>query len=155
MKISGELSHKDGKSLNLSQDFRCVNINFDYENSPFLLFPDHHRTCAAAVAQQATPTPQLYSESTLRQLRELQKAALTSDYAYTRTAYLSNNIGPRLSGSPQAQRAVEVLSRRDAKAWTRVRLQKVMVPHWVRGEERGEIIEFSRAWLPARRKRSS
>src|SRR6186997_3734991 len=93
-------------------------------------------------AQQATPTPQLYSESTLRQLREIQKAALTSDYAYTRTAYLSNNIGPRLSGSPQAERAVEYVAAEMRKLGLEVRLQKVSVPHWVRGEEKAEIVEF-------------
>ena len=92
--------------------------------------------------QQASPTPPLYSETTLRQLRDIQKAALASDYAYTRTAYLSNNIGPRLSGSAQAQRAVEYVADQMRKLSVDVRLQKVMVPHWVRGEERGEIVEF-------------
>lgn len=94
------------------------------------------------IAQQVSPTPQLYSPGTLTQLRNIQKAALASDYAYTRTAYLSNNIGPRLSGSPQAQRAVEYVAGEMRKLGLDVRLQKVMVPHWVRGEERGEIIEF-------------
>jgi len=110
---------------------------------PFYFFLIITALVAATAGQQATPTPQLYSESTLRQLREIQKAALTSDYAYTRTAYLSNNIGPRLSGSPQAQRAVEYVAGEMRKLGLEVRLQKVMVPHWVRGEERGEIIEFS------------
>jgi hypothetical protein len=93
-------------------------------------------------AQQAAPTPQLYSDATLQRLREIQKAALASDYAYTRTGYLSNNIGPRLSGSPQAQRAVEYVADEMRKLGLEVRLQKVMVPHWVRGDERGSIVEF-------------
>ncbi|MFL6468754.1 MAG: peptidase M28, partial [Pyrinomonadaceae bacterium] len=92
--------------------------------------------------QQVSPTPQLYTEATFQQLRTLQKAALASDYAYTRTAYLSNNIGPRLSGSPQAQRAVEYVADEMRKLGLEVRLQKVMVPHWVRGEEKGSIVEF-------------
>ena len=96
----------------------------------------------STIAQQASPTPRLYSELTLRQLREIQKAALASDYAYSRTAYLSNNIGPRLSGSPQAQRAVEYVADEMRKLGLSVRLQRVMVPHWVRGEEHGEIVEF-------------
>ncbi len=60
-------------------------------------------------AQQPTPapTPNLYSEKTLTQLKQIQQTALNSDYAYKQTAYLSMNIGARLSGSPQAQRAVE------------------------------------------------
>ena len=92
--------------------------------------------------QQVSPSPQLYSPATIQNLRDIQRAALASDYAYTRTAYLSNNIGPRLSGSPQAQRAVEYVADEMRKLGLNVRLQKVMVPHWVRGEEHGEIVEF-------------
>lgn len=93
-------------------------------------------------AQQTAPTPVLYSERTLGELEQLQKAALASDYAYTRTRYLTNNIGPRLSGSAQANRAVEYVADEMRKAGFEVRLQKLMVPHWVRGIETGEIIEF-------------
>lgn len=94
-------------------------------------------------AQQPSPTPQLYSEATLRDLRAIQKAALTSDYAYKQTAYMTNNIGPRLSGSPQAQRAVEYVADEMRKLGLEVRLQKLTVPHWVRGAETGELIEWS------------
>lgn len=93
-------------------------------------------------AQQPTPTPTLYSEKTLENAGRLQSAALASDYAYRQTAYLSNNIGPRLSGSAQAERAVEYVADEMRKLGLEVRLQKIMVPHWVRGEERGELIEF-------------
>lgn len=75
-------------------------------------------------------------------MRSIQQAALVSDYAYKQTAYLSNNIGPRLSGSPQAQRAVEYVADELRKLGLEVRLQKLSVPHWVRGEEKGEIVEF-------------
>jgi hypothetical protein len=85
----------------------------------------------------------LYSEATLRELQALQKAALSCDYAYRQTGYLSNNIGPRLSGSPQAQRAVEYVADEMRKLGLEVRLQRVMVPHWVRGEERGELVEWN------------
>ena len=40
----------------------------------------------------------------------LQEAALASDYAYRQVAHLSNNIGPRLSGSAQAEKAVEYVA---------------------------------------------
>ncbi len=92
--------------------------------------------------QQPTPTPNLYSEKTLEQLKQIQAAALASDYAYKQTAYLSNNIGPRLSGSPQAQRAVEYVAAELKKLGLEVRLQKLTVPHWVRGEEKAELVEF-------------
>src|SRR5687767_7644225 len=93
-------------------------------------------------AQVATPTPRLYSAKTLEELKVIMRAALDSDYAYRQTAYLSNNIGPRLSGSPQAERAVQYVAAEMKKLGLAVRLQKLRVPHWVRGEEKGELIEF-------------
>jgi hypothetical protein len=93
-------------------------------------------------AQQANPTPLLYSEKTVAEMKRIQSAALSSDYAYRQTAYLSNNIGPRLSGSAQAERAVQYVAAELKKLGLDVRLQKVMVPHWVRGEEKGDLVEF-------------
>lgn len=95
-----------------------------------------------ASAQTASPTPMLYTEKTLRELKRIQEFALKSDYALRQTAYLSNNIGPRLTGSPQAERAVEYVAAEMRKMGLDVRLQKLTVPHWVRGEERGELVEF-------------
>ena len=96
----------------------------------------------AALGQQPTPTPELYSARTLRELEQLQKAALESNYAYRRVEYLTNNIGPRLSGSAQAQRAVDYVAAETKKAGLDVRLQRIMVPHWVRGVETGEVVEW-------------
>ncbi len=93
-------------------------------------------------AQVATPTPQLYTTKTIENMRRVQQAALASDYAYRQTAYLSNNIGPRLSGSPQAERAVQYVADELRKLGLEVRLQKLSVPHWVRGDEKAELVEF-------------
>ena len=93
--------------------------------------------------QSPTPTPELYSAATLDELARLQKAAMASDYAYTQVGYLANNIGPRLSGSAQAEQAVQYVAAQMRKLGLDVSLQKVMVPHWVRGEEHGELIEFA------------
>ncbi len=81
--------------------------------------------------------PQLSSE-----LKRLQQAALESDYALRQAAYLCNNIGPRLSGSPQAARAVEYVADQMRRLGLEVRLEKIMTPHWVRGAETGELVEF-------------
>jgi len=93
--------------------------------------------------QSPTPTADLYSVETLNELAALQKAAVSSGYAYTQVGYLSNNIGARLSGSPQAEQAVEYVTDQMRNLGLDVRLQKIMVPHWVRGEEHAELIEFS------------
>lgn len=94
-------------------------------------------------SQQSAPTPLLYSAKTIVELKKLHKAALESNYAFRRTAYLTNNIGPRLTGSLQAARAVEYVADEMRKAGLTVRLQKLTVPHWVRGIETGEIVQFT------------
>jgi len=98
---------------------------------------------ASVFAQNPTPTPVLYSEKTLADLQKIQQTSLASDYAYRQTSYLSNNIGPRLTGSVQAERAVQYVADEMRKLGLEVRLQKLTVPHWVRGEERGELVEWS------------
>ena len=75
-------------------------------------------------------------------LRKIFDEALLRGESYDNLRYLTGTIGPRLSGSPQAQLAVEWGKATMEKAgFDRVYLQEVMVPHWVRGsKERGEIV---------------
>src|SRR5213080_404138 len=89
-----------------------------------------------------SPTPPVFSPQTLSELKQLQKAALESDYAYRQVAHLANNIGPRLSGSAQAAKAVEYVTGELKALGCTVQLEKVMVPHWVRGEETAELVQF-------------
>ncbi len=76
----------------------------------------------------------------MRELRQLHEAALRSDYALRQTAYLANKIGPRLTGSIGAQRAVEYVAAEMRALGLEVTLEKVLVPHWVRGEETGALV---------------
>jgi len=89
-----------------------------------------------------TATPVVFSPQTLADLKRLQQAALNSDYAYRQVAHLANNIGPRLSGSAQAAKAVEYIANELKAIGCDVRLEKVMVPHWVRGEETAALMQF-------------
>ncbi len=89
-----------------------------------------------------SPTPPLYSAQTVQELAQLQQAALTSDYAYRQVAHLANNIGPRLSGSAQAQKAVEYVAGELKRLGLDAQLENVMVPHWVRGEETAALVQW-------------
>src|SRR6266699_3741343 len=89
-----------------------------------------------------TGTPIVFSPQTLADLKQLRQAALNSDYAYRQVAHLANNIGPRLSGSAQAAKAVEYVASELKAIGCEVQLEKVMAPHWVRGEETAALIEF-------------
>jgi carboxypeptidase Q len=67
-------------------------------------------------------------------------AALTSDRAYERLAYLTDQIGNRLSGSKSLERAIAwAIAEMKSDGLDNVRGEKVMVPHWVRGEESLEM----------------
>lgn len=69
-----------------------------------------------------------------QQIKELYETALTKGKAYDWLNYLSNQIGGRLSGSVQAQQAVEYTKLQlEALSLDRVWLQPIMVPKWVRG----------------------
>jgi len=89
-----------------------------------------------------TATPTVFSVQTLSDLKRLREAALKSDYAYREVAHLTENIGPRLSGSAQAAEAVEYVASELKAIGCEVRLEKVMVPHWVRGEETAALVQF-------------
>jgi carboxypeptidase Q len=68
-------------------------------------------------------------------------AALTSDRAYARLAHLTDHIGNRLSGSTSLEHAIEwALAEMKRDGLDNVRAEKVMVPHWVRGEESLEML---------------
>lgn len=97
---------------------------------------------SASIGQQAAPGSKLYSNETLSDLRGLQESALKSKYALNQTRYLSYNIGPRLTGSLQAERAIEYVAAEMRKLGLEVRLQELTVPHWVRGEEKAELTEW-------------
>ena len=112
----------------------------------FLCAPrvDAQQTPAVASSTNASPsaTPAVFSPQTLTDLKRLQQAALNSDYAYRQVAHLANNIGPRLTGSAQAAKAVEYVASELKAIGCEVQLEKVTVPQWVRGEETAALIEF-------------
>lgn len=91
---------------------------------------------------EPSPAPAPFSEQTLADLAKLQQAAIGSDYAYRQVAHLANNIGPRLTGSPQAQKAVDYVAGELKALGLDVTLEPVMTPHWVRGEETASLVEY-------------
>lgn len=68
--------------------------------------------------------------------------------AYDMLHDLCINIGPRLSGSPEAARAVEWGKKKmEELGFENVRLEPVTVPHWVRGKTE-ELVVVKFAGLP-------
>jgi hypothetical protein len=75
-------------------------------------------------------------------LAKIRDTAMASDYAWERMADMTDLIGPRLSGSKGAAAAVTQVAEAMRKLGAKVTLQPVKVPHWVRGVETGELIEY-------------
>jgi len=69
-------------------------------------------------------------------MRSLYSESLSNGQSYQMLDYLSNTIGARVSGSPQAAEAVEWgRQKMEILGADSVIMQEVMVPHWVRGKK--------------------
>jgi hypothetical protein len=77
-------------------------------------------------------------------IKKIADDIMTNGKAYDNLRYLCKQVGPRLSGSANAQKAVEATFRmlKEAGADT-VYLQPCMVPHWVRGEKESGYIKLA------------
>ena len=114
---------------------------------PFFASQDPATRPPARQAQsQASPTPTPLPPPTVSidnyraTAGRIIGAALVSNHAYTRLSHLTDHIGHRLSGSKALERAIEwALAEMKRDGLDNVRAEKVMVPHWVRGEESLEI----------------
>jgi carboxypeptidase Q len=96
------------------------------------------------------PSPQMSREEQenfppqlLEELTSIKASALNDDYAYRQVAHLTENIGPRPSGSAQAKAAVDYVAEELRKLGLEVHLEEVKVPHWVRGVEAAELIVYA------------
>lgn len=75
-------------------------------------------------------------------IKKITDDVLTNGKAYEYLRVLCKQVGPRLSGSPQAAKAVEATKKMmEDLNLDKVWLQECMVPHWVRGrKEEAKII---------------
>ena len=86
-----------------------------------------------------------YSQSDEEVIRTIYTQSLTNGKSYQWLDYLSNQIGGRLSGSLNAERAVKWGKEELEKlGLDKVWLQPVMVPKWVRGAKEYAYIESSK-----------
>lgn len=68
--------------------------------------------------------------------------ALRGNDAWQKMEELCDGIGHRLSGSPQLEKAIDwAVAAMQKDGLTNVRREKVMVPHWVRGEESAALVD--------------
>ena len=94
-------------------------------------------------ALSLTITASAFAQSTDANATRLIDHILPHSQAYDTLAYLTDNIGPRLSGSKGAALAVDYTENRCGEWWIDVRREPVMVPHWVRGAERARLVSHN------------
>jgi Zn-dependent M28 family amino/carboxypeptidase len=115
-------------------------------------------TCSLSIAQTKPSQPAQDSFFNLPQMTQAQRenfppqflddlgriksAALSDNYAYRQVEHLTENIGPRPSGSAQAKAAAEYVAAELRQLGLDVQLEEVKVPHWVRGAENAELVEY-------------
>jgi carboxypeptidase Q len=78
-----------------------------------------------------------YRDPAARLIRE----ATSSRFAWERLAFLGDTFGHRLSGSQALEDAIRwAIEEMKKDGFDEVRAEPVKVPHWVRGEERADIV---------------
>ena len=84
----------------------------------------------------------VYSQDDKDMIKKFFDNSMSSSVSYELLDHLSNEIGGRLSGSLNAERAVEWGRKELIKVgFDKVWLQDVMVPKWVRGPKEFALIE--------------
>ena len=98
--------------------------------------------CVLAFSLTRTPAAQAQATSEVNvdvyrdAADQLIQAALADSAAYDRLAYLVDTFGPRFSGTDNLERAIDwILDEMQRDSLENVRGERVMVPHWVRGDE--------------------
>src|ERR1700712_5100254 len=82
-------------------------------------------------------------------MRKIYDEALVKGQSYQNLHYLCKNIGGRLSGSANAQKAVEWGKKlMESYGFDKVYLQEVMVPHWERGAKETAFIIDGKTRIP-------
>ena len=94
--------------------------------------------CATPPAERGAPG---WLEDIRPGMARLIAESQASDFAWQRLAELTDTFGPRLSGSPNLEMAIDwAVAAMQADGLENVRKEPVMVPTWVRGNERLDLI---------------
>jgi Zn-dependent M28 family amino/carboxypeptidase len=93
---------------------------------------------ASMTAPAKTPDPPPPGAAVAQKLADM---ARTESQAFDTVRSLVDDVGPRLSGSAGDKAAVAwAVAAMKAKGLANVRAEKVMVPHWERGQESGRLL---------------
>src|SRR3954469_10681136 len=108
--------------------------SFSYAQTP--------RSSKSALPQEAESATRAFPQQLRSQLAQIRDAALSDNYAYQQLEYLTDSIGPRPQGSPQADAAAHYVADQMRKLGLDVHLEPVPVHRFERGIDSAELIEY-------------
>lgn len=91
---------------------------------------------------EGEPRAPLISRELREEIRLILARALDSHEGLEVVRALSDEVGPRLSGSPAADAAVQLVARKAADYGLKVELEAVQVPRWTRGDQFAELVDW-------------
>jgi len=94
------------------------------------------------VPHEAAAATREFSPQLRTDMATIRDAALKDDYAYTQLEHLTDSIGPRPSGSAQADAAVRYVAGEMRALGLDVKLEPVVVRRFIRGKDAAELVEY-------------
>lgn len=94
------------------------------------------------VPQEAESAVRVFPAQLRNELAQIRDAAMHDDYAYQQLEYITDSIGPRPQGSPQADAAVHYVADQMRKLGLDVHLEPVPVHQFMRGTDIAELVEY-------------
>ena len=94
------------------------------------------------VPQESDSAARSFPPQLRQELVALRDAALKDDYAYNQLEYLTDSIGPRPQGSPQADAAARYVADEMRRLGLEAHLEAVPVRRFMRGADSAELVEY-------------
>jgi len=95
-----------------------------------------------AVPKESESATREFSPELRNELGKIRDAALHDDYAYGELEHLTDSIGPRPQGSPQADAAAHYVADELRELGLEVHLEPVPVQRFLRGNDFAELVEY-------------
>jgi carboxypeptidase Q len=96
----------------------------------------------ATIPQDSESAIRAFPPKLRSELAQLRDAAMSDDYAYQQLEYITDSIGPRPQGSPQADAAAHYVADELRKLGLDVHLELVPVHRFERGIDAAELVEY-------------
>lgn len=95
-----------------------------------------------SIPQEDESATRAFPQQLRNQLNRIREAAMQDSYAYSELEYLTDSIGPRPAGSPQAEAAVHWVADEMRKLGLEVRLEPVTVRRLIRESDAAELVQY-------------